>query len=107
MQRVKKKTLPRFLLVFKDPVGIYLKNTACTVLNVILHISIQGSWPKKQQQQSNDFRWGPFTCLISHITFVCLQHNIMLQRRREGVKPDMPTAAERQELLAQLGGKPY
>ncbi|XP_053714601.1 coiled-coil-helix-coiled-coil-helix domain-containing protein 7 [Synchiropus splendidus] len=34
-------------------------------------------------------------------------HNIMLQRRRDGVKPDMPTAAERQEMLAQLGGKPY
>ncbi|XP_078137008.1 coiled-coil-helix-coiled-coil-helix domain-containing protein 7 isoform X2 [Sander vitreus] len=34
-------------------------------------------------------------------------HNIMLQRRRDGVKPDMPTAAERQEMLATVGGKPY
>lgn len=34
-------------------------------------------------------------------------HNIMLQRRRNGVTPDMPTAAERQELLAAAGGKPY
>ncbi|XP_030253485.1 coiled-coil-helix-coiled-coil-helix domain-containing protein 7 isoform X1 [Sparus aurata] len=34
-------------------------------------------------------------------------HNIMLERRREGVKPDMPTAAERQERLTALGGKPY
>lgn len=31
----------------------------------------------------------------------------MLQRRRDGVKPDMPTAAERQKLLAAIGGKPY
>lgn len=31
----------------------------------------------------------------------------MVQRRRDGVKPDMPTAAERQELLAAIGGKPY
>ncbi|CAL9687274.1 unnamed protein product [Knipowitschia caucasica] len=34
-------------------------------------------------------------------------HNIMIQRRRDGVKPDMPTAAERQEMLAALGQKPY
>ncbi|XP_037612443.1 coiled-coil-helix-coiled-coil-helix domain-containing protein 7 [Sebastes umbrosus] len=34
-------------------------------------------------------------------------HNIMMQRRREGVKPDMPAAAERQEMLAAIGGKPY
>ncbi|XP_026147783.1 coiled-coil-helix-coiled-coil-helix domain-containing protein 7 [Mastacembelus armatus] len=34
-------------------------------------------------------------------------HSIMLQRRRDGVKPDMPTAAERQEILAGIGGKPY
>lgn len=33
--------------------------------------------------------------------------NIMIQRRREGVKPDMPTAAERAEMLAATGGKPY
>lgn len=31
----------------------------------------------------------------------------MLQRRRDGVRPDMPTAAERQELLTAIGGKPY
>lgn len=34
-------------------------------------------------------------------------HNIMLQRRRDGVRPDMPTAAERQEMLTAIGGKPY
>lgn len=34
-------------------------------------------------------------------------HNVMVQRRRDGVKPEMPTAAERQEILAALGGKPY
>ncbi|KAK5849737.1 hypothetical protein PBY51_014046 [Eleginops maclovinus] len=33
--------------------------------------------------------------------------NILVQRRREGVKPDMPTAAERQEMLDAIGGKPY
>ncbi|KAI4806390.1 hypothetical protein KUCAC02_017216 [Chaenocephalus aceratus] len=33
--------------------------------------------------------------------------NIMVQRRREGVKPDMPTAAERQEMIAAIGEKPY
>lgn len=41
------------------------------------------------------------------VSLVSLQHNIMLERRREGVKPDMPTAAERQERLTALGGKPY
>lgn len=35
------------------------------------------------------------------------QHSVMLQRRREGMKPDMPTAREREEMLASLGGKPY
>ncbi|XP_049912449.1 coiled-coil-helix-coiled-coil-helix domain-containing protein 7 isoform X7 [Epinephelus moara] len=35
------------------------------------------------------------------------RHNIMLQRRRDGVRPDMPTAAERQEMLTAIGGKPY
>ncbi|XP_056290531.1 coiled-coil-helix-coiled-coil-helix domain-containing protein 7 [Pseudoliparis swirei] len=34
-------------------------------------------------------------------------HSIMLQRRRDGVTPDMPAAAERQEILAAVGGKPY
>ncbi|KAM9775251.1 coiled-coil-helix-coiled-coil-helix domain-containing protein 7 [Syngnathus acus] len=34
-------------------------------------------------------------------------HNIMLHRRSEGVKPDMPTATERQEILSGIGGKPY
>ncbi|XP_061788428.1 coiled-coil-helix-coiled-coil-helix domain-containing protein 7 [Nerophis lumbriciformis] len=34
-------------------------------------------------------------------------HNIMLQRRREGVEPDMPTAAERQDILSAHGVKPY
>ncbi|XP_054622016.1 coiled-coil-helix-coiled-coil-helix domain-containing protein 7 [Dunckerocampus dactyliophorus] len=34
-------------------------------------------------------------------------HNIMLQRRREGVRPDMPTAPERQDILSAHGGKPY
>ncbi|XP_031731868.1 coiled-coil-helix-coiled-coil-helix domain-containing protein 7 isoform X1 [Anarrhichthys ocellatus] len=34
-------------------------------------------------------------------------HSIMQQRRRDGVRPDMPTAAERQEMLAAIGGKPY
>ncbi|KAF4089404.1 hypothetical protein AMELA_G00065890 [Ameiurus melas] len=34
-------------------------------------------------------------------------HTVMLQRRREGIKPDMPSAAEREEMLASLGGKPY
>ncbi|XP_008305600.1 coiled-coil-helix-coiled-coil-helix domain-containing protein 7 [Cynoglossus semilaevis] len=34
-------------------------------------------------------------------------HNIMLKRRREGVKPVMPTAAERREMLSAIGSKPY
>lgn len=34
-------------------------------------------------------------------------HNVMVQRRRDGVKPEMPTAAERQEMLNALGQKPY
>ncbi|XP_068160620.1 coiled-coil-helix-coiled-coil-helix domain-containing protein 7 [Antennarius striatus] len=34
-------------------------------------------------------------------------HSMMLQRRRAGLKPDMPTANERQELLDAIGGKPY
>ncbi|XP_065117853.1 coiled-coil-helix-coiled-coil-helix domain-containing protein 7 [Paramisgurnus dabryanus] len=34
-------------------------------------------------------------------------HAMMLQRRREGVKPDMPTAEERERIIAALGGKPY
>ncbi|XP_017269625.1 coiled-coil-helix-coiled-coil-helix domain-containing protein 7 [Kryptolebias marmoratus] len=34
-------------------------------------------------------------------------HNIMVQRRKNGVKPEMPSAAERLEMLSALGGKPY
>ncbi|KAM8822679.1 coiled-coil-helix-coiled-coil-helix domain-containing protein 7 isoform 2-T3 [Spinachia spinachia] len=34
-------------------------------------------------------------------------HGIMLQRRRDGVSPAMPTAVDRQEMLAAIGGKPY
>ncbi|XP_013879244.1 coiled-coil-helix-coiled-coil-helix domain-containing protein 7 [Austrofundulus limnaeus] len=35
-------------------------------------------------------------------------HSVMMQRRKNGVKPYMPTAAERLEMLSSLGGKkPY
>ncbi|XP_029005261.1 coiled-coil-helix-coiled-coil-helix domain-containing protein 7 [Betta splendens] len=34
-------------------------------------------------------------------------HNIMMQRKRDGIKPDMPTAAERQEMIAAIGRTPY
>ncbi|KAG7488478.1 coiled-coil-helix-coiled-coil-helix domain-containing protein 7 [Megalops cyprinoides] len=34
-------------------------------------------------------------------------HDIMVQRRRDGIKPDMPTAQERQQILEALGRKPY
>ncbi|KPP73054.1 coiled-coil-helix-coiled-coil-helix domain-containing protein 7-like [Scleropages formosus] len=34
-------------------------------------------------------------------------HNIMVQRRRDGVKPDMPTYEERQRILEAMGEKPY
>uniref|UniRef100_A0A8C8VL28 Coiled-coil-helix-coiled-coil-helix domain-containing protein 7 n=1 Tax=Pelusios castaneus TaxID=367368 RepID=A0A8C8VL28_9SAUR len=34
-------------------------------------------------------------------------HTIMLQRRRDGVKPDMPTAEEREKILKSREGIPY
>ncbi|XP_048866914.1 coiled-coil-helix-coiled-coil-helix domain-containing protein 7 [Brienomyrus brachyistius] len=34
-------------------------------------------------------------------------HGVMLQRRKEGVKPDIPTLEEREEILRARGGKPY
>ncbi|XP_069007297.1 coiled-coil-helix-coiled-coil-helix domain-containing protein 7 [Embiotoca jacksoni] len=34
-------------------------------------------------------------------------HNIMVQRRRAGVSPDMPPAEERLQMLNAIGGKPY
>uniref|UniRef100_A0A8D2FLX4 Coiled-coil-helix-coiled-coil-helix domain-containing protein 7 n=1 Tax=Theropithecus gelada TaxID=9565 RepID=A0A8D2FLX4_THEGE len=34
-------------------------------------------------------------------------HSIMIQRRRTGVKPCMPTAAERDEILRAMGKMPY
>nr|XP_011740591.1 coiled-coil-helix-coiled-coil-helix domain-containing protein 7 isoform X1 [Macaca nemestrina] len=34
-------------------------------------------------------------------------HSIMMQRRRNGVKPCMPTAAERDEILRAMGKMPY
>ncbi|KAI7814567.1 coiled-coil-helix-coiled-coil-helix domain-containing protein 7 [Triplophysa rosa] len=34
-------------------------------------------------------------------------HAVMAQRRRDGVKPDMPAAEERERIIAALGGKPY
>ncbi|KAL4635229.1 coiled-coil-helix-coiled-coil-helix domain-containing protein 7 [Arapaima gigas] len=34
-------------------------------------------------------------------------HNIMVQRRRDGVKPDMPTYEERKRILEAMGEKPY
>ncbi|XP_013157334.1 coiled-coil-helix-coiled-coil-helix domain-containing protein 7 [Falco biarmicus] len=33
-------------------------------------------------------------------------HNIMIQRRRNGVKPEMPSAEERKKILESMG-KPY
>lgn len=43
--------------------------------------------------------------LLPHISHS--QHGVMLQRRRDGVKPDMPTAEEREQIITALGGKPY
>nr|KAF6326177.1 coiled-coil-helix-coiled-coil-helix domain containing 7 [Pipistrellus kuhlii] len=37
----------------------------------------------------------------------CLLNAIMMQRRQNGVKPPMPTAAERNEILAAMGKMPY
>ncbi|XP_021568708.1 coiled-coil-helix-coiled-coil-helix domain-containing protein 7 isoform X1 [Carlito syrichta] len=34
-------------------------------------------------------------------------NSVMLQRRQNGVKPFMPTAAERDEILGALGKMPY
>ncbi|XP_063155380.1 coiled-coil-helix-coiled-coil-helix domain-containing protein 7 [Candoia aspera] len=34
-------------------------------------------------------------------------HGIMIQRRQDGIKPYMPTAEERERILASLGGAPY
>uniref|UniRef100_A0A2K5R4C9 Coiled-coil-helix-coiled-coil-helix domain-containing protein 7 n=1 Tax=Cebus imitator TaxID=2715852 RepID=A0A2K5R4C9_CEBIM len=34
-------------------------------------------------------------------------HSIMIQRRHDGVKPFMPTAAERDEILGEMGKMPY
>ncbi|XP_066575994.1 coiled-coil-helix-coiled-coil-helix domain-containing protein 7 [Amia ocellicauda] len=34
-------------------------------------------------------------------------HKIMIQRRRDGIKPEMPVAEERQTILQAIGGKPY
>ncbi|XP_074841884.1 coiled-coil-helix-coiled-coil-helix domain-containing protein 7 isoform X3 [Carettochelys insculpta] len=34
-------------------------------------------------------------------------HAIMIQRRREGVKPNMPTAKERESMLTSIGETPY
>ncbi|XP_074841883.1 coiled-coil-helix-coiled-coil-helix domain-containing protein 7 isoform X2 [Carettochelys insculpta] len=35
------------------------------------------------------------------------EHAIMIQRRREGVKPNMPTAKERESMLTSIGETPY
>ncbi|XP_062935908.1 coiled-coil-helix-coiled-coil-helix domain-containing protein 7 isoform X1 [Cynocephalus volans] len=34
-------------------------------------------------------------------------HSVMIQRRRNGVNPPMPTAAERDEILGAMGKMPY
>ncbi|XP_053415338.1 coiled-coil-helix-coiled-coil-helix domain-containing protein 7 isoform X1 [Nycticebus coucang] len=34
-------------------------------------------------------------------------NSIMVQRRQDGVKPSMPTAAERDEILGAMGKMPY
>uniref|UniRef100_A0A8C6EDE6 Coiled-coil-helix-coiled-coil-helix domain-containing protein 7 n=2 Tax=Moschus TaxID=68410 RepID=A0A8C6EDE6_MOSMO len=34
-------------------------------------------------------------------------NSVMIQRRQNGVKPPMPTAAERDEILGALGKMPY
>ncbi|XP_061455196.1 coiled-coil-helix-coiled-coil-helix domain-containing protein 7 isoform X2 [Rhineura floridana] len=34
-------------------------------------------------------------------------NGIMMQRRNDGIKPDMPTAEERERILASMGRIPY
>ncbi|XP_067409850.1 coiled-coil-helix-coiled-coil-helix domain-containing protein 7 [Emydura macquarii macquarii] len=34
-------------------------------------------------------------------------HTLMIQRRRDGVKPNMPTAEEREKILKSIKGIPY
>lgn len=54
--------------------------------------------------------WAPLLSLIHPHLFHPIshsQHGVMLQRRRDGVKPDMPTAQEREQIRTALGGRPY
>lgn len=40
------------------------------------------------------------------LTFFYFQHDIMMQRKRNGVKPEMPSAEERKKILESVE-KPY
>ncbi|KAJ7398355.1 hypothetical protein BTVI_126040 [Pitangus sulphuratus] len=44
--------------------------------------------------------------LRDHDINPCVAHGIMMQRRRNGVKPEMPSAEERKKILESMG-KPY
>ncbi|RLW13096.1 hypothetical protein DV515_00000273 [Chloebia gouldiae] len=44
--------------------------------------------------------------LRDHDINPCLAHGIMMQRKRNGVKPEMPSAEERKKILESMG-KPY
>lgn len=59
------------------------------------------------QTVNKHFPGTKFIWLMFYCPFVSWKHEIMIRRRRDGVKPHMPTAEERLVMLAAIGGKPY
>ncbi|XP_001368561.1 coiled-coil-helix-coiled-coil-helix domain-containing protein 7 [Monodelphis domestica] len=47
------------------------------------------------------------TCFLKYKNCRKFWNAIMIERRRNGVKPHMPTAAEREKILGAMGKMPY
>ncbi|XP_004641916.1 coiled-coil-helix-coiled-coil-helix domain-containing protein 7-like [Octodon degus] len=47
------------------------------------------------------------SCLLKYNNFQRFRNSILVKRTQNGVKPIMPTAAERAEILGAMGKMPY
>ncbi|XP_043099322.1 coiled-coil-helix-coiled-coil-helix domain-containing protein 7 [Puntigrus tetrazona] len=84
------------------------KSNACKVRNVDINPCIEES--DGSQKCLDAYNYDKSMCYAYFTRYKnCRKywHGVMLQRRRDGVKPDMPAADERERIITALGGKPY
>jgi len=88
----------------------YLQLNTSALSYQLIRFRVFGSWYTKSASTKESYSElrgrGFWEICVLMVTFFYFQHDIMMQRRRNGVKPEMPSAEERRKMLESMG-KPY